>query len=154
MLYDRTCRQCNKNFKGGPRAWYCPTCREERKRESWQKFANKGRKADRPIGSIDKCKICNNDFTVNSARQVYCPICAPEQIKSVDRLQGLEYYTKHEDKINTRRTMIRYSEKECVICGRKFKTKSKKLTCSDKCDKIRINQNWMKRYYEKKNISK
>lgn len=24
----RTCRECGSQFYGGPRAWYCPECRE------------------------------------------------------------------------------------------------------------------------------
>lgn len=25
----RTCRECGSQFYGGPRAWYCPECREK-----------------------------------------------------------------------------------------------------------------------------
>lgn len=32
-LRMRVCRQCGIEFMGGPRAWYCPTCRIERQRE-------------------------------------------------------------------------------------------------------------------------
>ena len=31
-IYIRECIQCGAAFKGGPRAWYCPECREERQR--------------------------------------------------------------------------------------------------------------------------
>jgi rubrerythrin len=27
VIRTRTCRQCGKEFQGGPRAWYCPECR-------------------------------------------------------------------------------------------------------------------------------
>lgn len=36
-LRMRVCRQCGIEFMGGPRAWYCPTCRIERQREQGRK---------------------------------------------------------------------------------------------------------------------
>ena len=33
-LKPRVCRQCGATFLGGPRAWYCPDCRAERRAEA------------------------------------------------------------------------------------------------------------------------
>jgi rubrerythrin len=147
-LYDKICKQCGTGFKGGPRATYCPICRDIRAKEASAKYRNKGRKADRPLGSIDKCKICGKEYVVKSARQMYCPDCAIEQYKKVDQKQGLEYYEKEKDNINLYRTMTRYTERVCKVCGKPFKTKTKKLTCSVECARIWTNQ--VHREYMKK----
>ena len=149
-MYNKICRQCGASFKGGPRAYYCPICRVERTRDSWRKFAQKGRKADRPIGSMDKCVACGCDYVVNSARQKYCPNCAPEQVKAVDRVQGLDYYANNQDSINLYRTMTRYQDRACAVCGKMFKTKTKQLTCSPECHKTYVNKKWVDNYNRRK----
>lgn len=85
VVRDRTCRQCGKVFPGGPRAWYCPACRQVRRKEANARYQAKGRKADRPIGSTDKCVRCGKAYNVNSARQRYCPDCAYEGTREADR---------------------------------------------------------------------
>lgn len=40
---------------------------------------------DRPLGSTDKCIRCGKEYTVDSARQKYCPDCAYEAVRAVDR---------------------------------------------------------------------
>ena len=88
-LRMRVCRQCGIEFMGGPRAWYCPTCRIERQREQGRTCKQRQRKGQtRRLGSIDKCEICGKDYIVNSARQRYCPECAPDRIREVDREQS------------------------------------------------------------------
>lgn len=74
-LKDRTCRTCGTTFKGGPRAWYCPTCRAERERVSRRK--RNQHPPRRKLGSIDQCENCGKDYIVNSGLQRYCPECAP-----------------------------------------------------------------------------
>lgn len=148
-IYDKVCKQCNDAFAGGPRAMYCPICREERRKESSRKFAAKGRKADRSLGSIDNCIICNNEYIVNAARQKYCHSCAKEQYKLVDNEQGLEYYNQNKDNINLRRSMVRYTERVCQVCGKKFKTKTRSLTCSSECKRLKYNKR-MREYNKNK----
>lgn len=107
-LRMRVCRQCGIEFMGGPRAWYCPTCRIERQREQGRTCKQRQRKGQtRWLGSIDKCEVCGKDYIVNSARQRYCPDCAPERYREVDREQsrgwlkravekhGEEYFKDH-----------------------------------------------------------
>ena len=53
---------------GGPRAFYCPNCRRIRQREANERARKRGG-ATRPIGSIDKCKLCGAEYVVNSGRQ-------------------------------------------------------------------------------------
>lgn len=40
--------------------------------------------------------------------------------------------------------------RECIICKENFDTKTRKITCSEKCNKIRI-KNWHKKENEKIN---
>ena len=68
-MRDRICRQCGMSFYGGPRAWYCPSCRTERARERNRNFVA----AARPIGSTDKCAVCGKEYIVKAGRQKYCP---------------------------------------------------------------------------------
>ena len=82
-IRPRTCRECGAIFDGGPRAWYCPECRKIREKESAKHYRDNG--PSRPLGSIDRCSVCGKEYVVNSARQRYCPACAPEAIREVDR---------------------------------------------------------------------
>lgn len=91
-LLPRTCRECGCTFKGGPRAWYCPKCRDERQKEADRKFKARKRAGDViPIGSIIKCKECGSDIIKNSGSQLYCEKCAEKHLKEVDNAQSLEW---------------------------------------------------------------
>ena len=92
----RTCRQCGKSFPGGPHAWYCPECREERKRETDARFRAK-HGADRPLGSIDHCVVCGGGYIVVNWSQKYCPSCAPEAIREAGRIAALKWQREHKD---------------------------------------------------------
>lgn len=37
-MLPRICQGCGKTFLGGPRAWYCEDCREERKKKQLKEF--------------------------------------------------------------------------------------------------------------------
>lgn len=97
VVRPRICRQCGATFDGGPRAWYCPACRELRKREALTKYRKKGRKADRPLGSVDKCVRCGAEYVVKSARQKYCPDCAYEGVREADRPMSRAWNQAHKD---------------------------------------------------------
>ena len=90
----RTCRECGAIFDGGPRAWYCPDCREARKIMQKARY-NERRKRGLSLSlgeSVGRCEVCGREFIYASARQRYCPDCAKEAIKTSDRRQGREYY--------------------------------------------------------------
>lgn len=97
VVKPRTCRQCGTVFDGGPRAWYCPECRETRQREADARYRSKGRKADRPIGSMDRCSRCGAEYVVKSARQKYCPDCAYEGVREADRPASKAWNQAHKD---------------------------------------------------------
>lgn len=110
MLLDRVCRnnKCNKNFIGGPRAYYCPECRVVRRRD--QSTEGKRRKKKglvREWGSIDFCERCGKEFIVNAGLQRYCPECQPIHAKEYDRITSLETYHNNSAKINKSRLEAR-----------------------------------------------
>lgn len=99
-IYDnRVCKQCGRTFSGGPRAWYCPECRAERKKE--QSRTSKWREVrglTRKIGSEAICQNCGSKYTINSANQKYCEKCADEMHRKVDNEQGIKYYRERINK--------------------------------------------------------
>ena len=95
VVLPRTCRQCGTIFPGGPRAWYCPVCREARQKEASARFRAKGRIPQRAIGSVDKCTRCGKEYIVNSARQKYCPECAYEGVREADRPASRKWNQDH-----------------------------------------------------------
>ena len=118
---------------GRPRAWYCFICRIERQREQGRTCKQRQRKGQtRRLGSIDKCEVCGKDYIVNSARQRYCPDCAPERYREVDREQsrgwlkravekhGEEYFRDHLKR--KREFWHKQNDREhvCPMCGSVF----------------------------------
>ena len=141
VVKDRVCRQCGKTFPGGPRAWYCPECREERRRDAWRRFARKGRHADRPLGSIDHCSRCGKEYVVNSARQKYCPDCAYEGVREVDRPMSRAWNQANKDTYYPAKNESRRAERLCIICGRPITAKTATVTCDNPdCRRERIRQ--------------
>lgn len=111
-LHPRTCRQCGTTFEGGPRAWYCPICREERRKEADRVCHAKMRRGEtRQIGSMDVCQICGKEYKVMSGNQKYCQVCAPKAVAEIDRAQGLDYYTANSEMINPARNEKRRKQR-------------------------------------------
>lgn len=135
VIRTRKCRQCGREFSGGPRAWYCPGCRMERKNRALERAGIDVVK--RPLGSTDKCAICGKEYIVNGSRQRYCPDCASKAVKEVDRQQALKYYNDVKGTYNPARyKKRRVKTKICVICGKEFPCNgTARNTCSDECRK-------------------
>lgn len=112
-IRDRTCRQCGVIFPGGPRAWFCPDCRLERRRESTLRYHRKD-KADRPLGSTDQCTVCGADYIVKSARQKYCPACAPEAIRKIANQQSIDWNQSHKNTYYPARNAKRNAERNAL----------------------------------------
>ena len=131
---NRVCKQCGRTFSGGPRAWYCPDCRAERKKENERKYHKDG--AMRKIGSIDYCVNCGAQYTVISGMQKYCPNCALACVKEVDRQQSLALYYMKNNQISEQRKLTRAkgkTELTCEICGKTFLGYKYQKFCSDEC---------------------
>lgn len=149
MLQQRTCRQCGNQFKGGPRAFYCHSCRIERRREQCRDFRRRERKGDiRPLGSIDKCERCRKDYVVVSGLQRFCPVCQPVHAQEYDRETSLDFYHDNKDRINpVRYERRRKGPKKCAWCGKEFIANTCTNTCSPECRRHLKNKRWRDRYY-------
>lgn len=134
-IYDnRVCKQCGRTFSGGPRAWYCPDCRAERKREQESRCKRYG--SMRKLGSTDYCINCGKPYTVSGGLQKYCPDCAQKCVSEIDRQQGLDYYHQNKPQINPKRNIKRKSPKKeitCKICGKTFFGHENQKLCSENC---------------------
>lgn len=131
-MRPRACRECGVTFDGGPRAWYCPSCRAIRSKDAHKRFHASG--PARPLGSIDYCTVCGKEYIVNGARQRYCPDCAPEAVRAVDREASKRW---NKENLDANRATKRGGEKVCVICGKPVPFRTARITCSDECDKLR-----------------
>lgn len=136
VVKDRICRQCGRSFSGGPRAWYCPECRYVRRKASAERYRAKGRKADRPLGSIDRCVVCGKDYTVKSARQKYCPDCAYDAVRAVDRPESRRWLAEHKGDYYPARNDKRRARRYCIVCGRIITAKTCTVTCESKDCKL------------------
>lgn len=134
---DRICRQCGTTFPGGPRAWYCPDCRAERRRAG---NAKRGKPA-RLLGSEDLCVVCGDPYIVKSSRQKYCPACAPEAVGRVVREHKRQYAADRADQIAEYKSSMSSNRHVCIICGNVFDFDRPTVTCSPDCDKIRRQRN-------------
>lgn len=133
---NRICRQCGINFPGGPRAWYCPSCRLERSREADRRHKRMG--TSRPIGSTDICKRCGKEYTVEGCRQMYCKDCAEIAVKEKVRTHKREYNSENREHLNENKKAMRSNRNVCVICGSVFDADLPTVTCSDACaDQLR-----------------
>ena len=132
VVKDRVCRQCGATFLGGPRAWYCPSCRLERRREADRNY--KARGTNRPLGSIDLCVVCGKPYTVNSSTQKYCPACAPDAVRAVDQAQSRAWNEQNATPEYRRALRDKAAiSRKCVICGTEFRPKTPSITCSPEC---------------------
>lgn len=135
-LKDRTCRTCGTTFKGGPRAWYCPTCRAERERVSRRK--RNQHPPRRKLGSIDQCENCGKDYIVNSGLQRYCPECAPLMAQKKRNLISREWNKEHLDREAIKADRAQASSiRFCSVCGKEFSAEDAVVfqldICSPEC---------------------
>lgn len=148
MMKNHNCKICGAVFMGGPRATYCPVCRAEiiRQRDRDRKRNGPSRK----LGSTDICAVCGKTYTVTSGMQRYCPDCAIDAIRAIDRAQGREYYQANKEWLKPVRNQRRRKTIVCVICGKEFPANGKPtVTCSPECHAVRKKE-WQKRGDEKR----
>lgn len=103
-ILQRKCRECNQQFEGGPRAYYCTRCRVDRKREQIKKSKETiGRK----MGSKDLCERCGKQYIVTAALQRFCKPCQKLHKLEHDRKRKLEYYNNNKETNNPKRNKTR-----------------------------------------------
>lgn len=144
-IYDnRICRTCGCSISGGPRAWYCPSCRQERQRASDAEYKRRvAAGTTRKLGNYDKCVVCGKEYIINGGNQKYCRDCAPPAYAETDRVLSLDYYHNNSEDINASRNPRRRvppegNPRECTICGATFTTRSRATICgAPECRKKR-----------------
>jgi ribosomal protein S18 len=147
MFQQRICKQCGCSFTGGPRAYYCPSCREKRRRERERNYKKYGHA--RALGSVDECKRCGEDYIVNAGLQQFCPKCQRIHALEYDREHGLKYYITNKMKINPARNMKRRKRPMvCSICGKPLKAGA--LYCGAKCKREGQKRRYKKWYVKKR----
>lgn len=124
-MQDRVCRTCQKTFKGGPRAYYCPSCRAERERESMRRYKRNKRAGNiRPLGSKDECERCGGEYTVQGGNQRFCSTCQPIHNVEHDRTTSLAFYHENKERINPPRNERRKRGRKGIpatdIIGQRF----------------------------------
>ncbi len=137
-LRPRVCRACGRTFDGGPRAWYCPECRAIRRRE--QGRASQARVAagtTRKLGSTGVCEICGREYIVASGLQRYCPGCASDAVREIDRAQARAWAQANTTPEGRRKARSAAAAMhKCVVCGKLFShdpARGKATTCSKEC---------------------
>lgn len=134
VMRSRECQTCGKIFLGGPRASYCPECREERKKRTKAEYqARKAAGKTRQIGSIDICQSCGKEYVVNGGLQMYCPDCAPEEIRSKVLPKKRMQAAIQREKNAARKEELKQHSAVCAYCGKTFTPKNASVTCSDEC---------------------
>ena len=133
VVRPRTCCQCGAEFLGGPRARYCPTCRQVRQRQSNAKYKRSG--ASRPLGSTSICERCGVPYMVQSGQQRYCKDCAEEAVKESVRPHKRAYNQANKDILYPYKEAMRSGCKVCVVCGKTFDAPTARMTCSEECAK-------------------
>ena len=131
VIRERTCKDCSKSFLGGPRAQRCPDCRRMAQRAAEKRHRQNG--TARPIGSTDTCEVCGRSYIVNSARQRYCPSCAPAAIAAAVAPVKRDYNRQHAGHLDAIERQHRTGHKSCIICGAPILSTQPTVTCSTEC---------------------
>lgn len=152
MLQDRTCRQCDVTFRGGPRAYYCPDCRAERSRKAGAEHKRRKRRGlVRELGSVDTCERCGKPYTVQGGLQRFCPECQPIHAAEYDRETSLTFYHENKERINPPRKMKRRKRgNTCIICEAIFEPINGSTTCSAECKRKLANKKTREWYAQQK----
>ena len=77
------------------------------------------------------------EYIVKSGRQRYCPDCAAEAVREVDR-EASKQWNKENGFYEKRRLSPRNGVKICVICGKPVPAGTPSITCSEECDRLRL----------------
>ena len=99
-VLPRICKTCGISFFGGPRAFYCPECRQERKKEQSKRYKERNKNGSTtPLGSIIQCESCGCDIIKRSGLQRFCKKCAKKHLKIIDNKQSLVWNKNNQVKV-------------------------------------------------------
>lgn len=98
-ILPRECKECGITFMGGPRAWYCPECRDIRRKKTDAEHKMRKRSGNsRIIGETYICIDCGAKYTLRSGLQIRCPECAKKHLKEIDNQQSREWNKENKEK--------------------------------------------------------
>lgn len=84
-ITDKTCKSCGVTFPGGPRAWYCPTCRMERAKAANREHKKRKRLGvSRKVGDLQICVDCRKQYAYYIGASERCRECAKKYGKIID----------------------------------------------------------------------
>lgn len=127
VVRPRICQDCGTEFLGGPRAKRCPDCAHI------SRSGQKRHPAMRPIGSIDNCVICGEQYTVNSGRQKYCSeSCQREGVLKWQREHKKTYHITSGQNVKKQERREKV-QKICAYCLCTFASDTSTNLCSAHC---------------------
>lgn len=131
VVRDRICIDCGTTFPGGPRARRCPECRHVAMLEASRRSRQRG--TIRPLGSVDVCPVCGQEYIVVSGRQKYCSDnCQRAAVLEWQRERKKEYNTDQRV-VQARKSRRAERQKVCAYCLRPFWESSSTNLCSNYC---------------------
>ena len=130
VIRPRTCVDCGNEFIGGPRAKRCPSCRAIAQKETAKRYRDRG--ACRPLGSTDKCVLCDKIYVVTSGRQMYCPSCRRQANLEWQKIHK-KGYSKSPAIKGPKQEKRRNQKKLFAYCQRPFLLYSNESYCSEYC---------------------
>ena len=142
VIAQRVCRSCGVTFDGGPRAWYCPDCREVRKKNQAKEAKERAKIGKtRKINSIDICKRCGCEYYVKSGMQIYCESCGELVVREKDAAAAKKHWKNHRNEMEALKKDYADNRKVCVVCGNPLiAVRSNTVTCSPECAEIRLRE--------------
>lgn len=112
-IQTRICKTCGTSFLGGPRAFYCPECRQKRIKEQANRYKERIKHGSvTPLGSIIQCESCGCDIIKCGGLQRFCPKCAKKHLKIIDNKQSANWNKKNKEKVKKSKKI--YSAKKQV----------------------------------------
>lgn len=138
MMWRTTCIGCGAEIFRPVKCVRCKACQDaiDRKRDAEIK-ANGPR---RPLGSIDRCQRCGQEYTVEGGLQKYCKACSAVATRDSIREHKRAYAAARRadpDQAEAIRQAKRIlpSQRTCKRCGKAFEARTRADYCSDVCRK-------------------
>lgn len=125
-IADRICKSCGVTFQGGPRAWYCLTCRAER-RKMYDREHKRRKKLglSRKVGELQTCIDCGNQYAFYVGASERCPECAEKRGKMIDRQKSKEWNLENKSRyLGAKKEfeLRKYQNSEAIKTGQKYVT--------------------------------
>lgn len=95
-MTDKRCDMCGLTFSGGPRASYCPTCREERRKQAAAEHRRRKRLGiSRKVGDIQTCIDYGKKYEYYIGASERCTKCAEVHGKIIDRQNSQKWKSQN-----------------------------------------------------------